>query len=67
MGADADPLREPRSLDQRRRALLEADDGVARLERQPVPVSLDQGQRQLPTHERAKTMREPELLEGLSG
>ena len=42
MDAGADPLREPGRLDQRRRALLEADHGVARLERQPVPVSLDQ-------------------------
>ena len=58
VGAGADPLREPRRLDQRRRALLEADDRVAGLERQPVPVPLDQA----PLHPAPPPPRSNELL-----
>src|SRR3954469_11509373 len=40
VGADA--LGEPRGGHERGRALEQGDDGIARLERKPVPVALDQ-------------------------
>src|SRR5205085_10242730 len=39
-----DPLGEARCLDQRRRALVQGDDGIARLQREPVAVAVDQPQ-----------------------
>ncbi|MFL5874098.1 MAG: hypothetical protein ACJ75T_11605 [Solirubrobacterales bacterium] len=45
VGAGFDPLREPRRLDQRRRTLVQGHDRVARLQREPVPVAVDQPRR----------------------
>ena len=42
IGLGADPLGEPRRVDQRRRALVQGHDRIAGLERQVVAVALDQ-------------------------